>query len=121
MDNKQLVNKFYEEVFKNGDLSNIDTFMKNDYIQHSPEVKNGKAGFIEFIKLFLKLEPKINILNISSDNDYVYVFFKCDLNNGHTNKVCDIYRISDNKLAEHWDIIEKNIEDVKTASGNPLF
>lgn len=121
MNNKQVVQKFYDEVFMNGNLSNLDNLMKDDYIQHSPEVKNGKKGFIEFINFFLKLDPKIDIINISADHNYVYVFFKCVLNNGHINKVCDVYRLENDKLAEHWDIIEKNVEDVQTASGNPLF
>lgn len=121
MTNKDIVVKFYNQVFSNGDLSNIDDFMRDDYIQHSPEVKNGKEGFIEFIKFFLTLEPKIDIINVSEDNDYVYVFFKCVLNNGHVNKVCDVYRMKNQKLAEHWDVIEKNVENIQTASGNPLF
>ena len=33
------------------------------------------------------------------DGDIVYVFFKCTLENGAINKVCDIYRIEDGKLA----------------------
>ena len=51
----------------------------------------------------------------------VYVFFKCTLKNGHVNKVCDIYRLQDGQLAEHWDIIEHNVEDVQSRNGNGLF
>ena len=51
----------------------------------------------------------------------VYVFFKCTLQNGHVNKVCDIYRLQDGQLAEHWDIIEHNVEDTQSRNGNGLF
>ncbi|MEI3340338.1 MAG: hypothetical protein V8R80_10670 [Eubacterium sp.] len=46
MTNKEIVLKFYEEVFNGWDVSNIDTYMKDDYIQHNPNCENGKAGFL---------------------------------------------------------------------------
>ena len=42
--------------------------MKDDYLQHNPTVKNGKAGFREFITGFLKMQPQIDIINISADH-----------------------------------------------------
>ena len=121
MDNKQIVSDFYHDVFENGDLSKLDDYMRDDYVQHSPEVKDHKKGFVEFIKGFLKMKPKFRILNISSDKNMVYVFFKCTLSNGHVNKVCDIYRMQGHKLAEHWDIIEKNVESIKSNNSNGIF
>lgn len=54
-------------------------------------------------------------------DDVVYVFFKCTLNNSHVNKVCDIHRLQDGQLAEHWDIVEHNVEDVQSRNSNSLF
>ena len=34
MTNKELVLKFYDEVFNNWDISNLDNYMKDNYIQH---------------------------------------------------------------------------------------
>ena len=48
MTNKEVVLKFYEEVFNNWDVSNIDEYMKDDYIQHNPTAENGKDGFLRF-------------------------------------------------------------------------
>ena len=95
--------------------------MRDDYIQHSPEVEDHKTGFIKFINGFLKMSPRFKILNISADGNMVYVFFKCTLANGHVNKVCDIYRMANHKLAEHWDIIEKNVESIKSNNSNGIF
>lgn len=34
--NKSLVWEFYDQVFSRGDTSNIDWFMRKDYIRHNP-------------------------------------------------------------------------------------
>ena len=108
MTNKELVLKFYDEVFNNWDISNLDNYMKDNYIQHNPTAPSGKEGFVEFTKVFFSLKPHMDIIHIGEDGDIVYVFFKCTLENGAINKVCDIYRIEDGKLAEHWDVVEHN-------------
>ena len=119
--NKSLVQEFYNQVFSQGDISNLDRFMRDDYIQRNPTCADGKSGFLEFIKGFLSLGPQIDIIRLSGEDDMVYVFFKCTLKNGHVNKVCDIYRLQDGQLAEHWDIIEHNVEGVKSRNDNGLF
>lgn len=91
--NKSLVQEFYDQVFSRGYTSNIDRFMRDDYIQHNPTCADGKTGFLEFIKGFLALGSQIDIIRLNGDGDMVYVFFKCTLQNGHVNKVCDIYRL----------------------------
>lgn len=122
MTNKELILKFYEEVFNNWDTSNIDLYMKEDYIQHNPNAKDGKAGFLEFCDKFLSLKPHMEISKIIAEEDYVCVFFKCTIGvNGSINKVFDLYRIEDGKLAEHWDSVEHDIGNVKPVHNNGLF
>ena len=119
--NKSLVQEFYDQVFSKGDTGDIDRFMRDDYIQHNPTCADGKAGFLEFITGFLSMDPKIDIIKLNAEGDMVYVFFKCTLKNGHVNKVCDIYRLEGGQLAEHWDIIEHNVEDIKSRNSNGIF
>ena len=82
MTNKELVLKFYDEVFNNWDISNLDDYMKDNYIQHNPTAPDGKEGFVEFTKFFFGLKPHMDIIHIGEDGDIVYVFFKCTLENG---------------------------------------
>ena len=121
MSNKEVVLKFYDEVFNNRDLSNIDTYMKEDYIQHNPTCENGKSGFLKFAEFFLGMKPHMDIIKIGEDGDMVYVFFKCTLESGMINKVCDIYRIEDGMLAEHWDIVNHDVGGVESINGNDIF
>lgn len=122
MTNKELILKFYEEVFNNWDLSKIDLYMHDDYKQHNANVENGKGGFIKFCEMFLSLKPHMEIYHILSDDDIVCVFFKCTLgSNGMINKVFDMYRIKDGKLAEHWDCVEHDIGNIVPVHANGLF
>lgn len=121
MTNKEIVLKFYDEVFNGWDLSNIDAYMRDDYIQHNPTCEDGKAGFLKFAAFFLGLEPHMDIISAAEDGDMVFVFFKCTVSSGMVNKVCDIYRLEDGKLAEHWDIIEHDVAGVESKNGNGLF
>ena len=54
MSNKEIVLNFYEKVFNNWDLSDLETVMREDYMQHSPEVEDGREGFVKFMNEFLK-------------------------------------------------------------------
>lgn len=41
---KSLVYEFYDQVFSRGDTSNLDRFMRNDYIQHNLEDVQSRNG-----------------------------------------------------------------------------
>ena len=122
MSNKEIVLKFYDEVFNGWDLTNVDKYMKADYMQHSPEVEDGRDGFLRFAEGFLAQKPHMDIFKVFEDGDYVLVFFKCTFEGrSDATKVMDIYRLEEGMLAEHWDIIQANIDDSKNASGRSNF
>ncbi|MBQ9412625.1 MAG: nuclear transport factor 2 family protein [Oscillospiraceae bacterium] len=121
MTNKEIVLAFYDKVFSAWDLGPVDQFMKPDYRQHSPEAKDGRDGFKEFAAGFFQGKPKFDIKNIAEDGDMVYVFFQCSFANGTAAKVCDIYRLEDGLLAEHWDVLQPIDPNDPGASGNGHF
>lgn len=50
------------------------------------------------------------------------MFFRCDFRtNGGAAKVCDIYRVEDGMLAEHWDVIQPISADDASNNGNGHF
>ncbi len=122
MSNKELILKFYDEVFNNWDLSNLDEYMLDSYKQHNPTVPDGKAGFLKFAEKFLSMKPKMEIHHIVCEGDLVVVFFKCTMGvNGMENKVFDMYRIENGKLAEHWDCVQHDIGSMEDINGNGQF
>ena len=122
MTNKEVVMKFIDEVFNAHDLSKLDEFMKDDYMQHSVEAQDGKEGFRKFCEGFFQLDPYMDVKRIfESDDNTVAVFFKCHFKGGHAAKVVDMYRIEDGKLAEHWDVVQQLTEEDAANNGRGSF
>src|SRR5437868_1219459 len=56
--NKALVLEFWRVVFEAQNAEAAKTYLAEDYIQHNPLVKTGRAGFIEFFsKIWTKPRP----------------------------------------------------------------
>ena len=119
--NKKVVRDFYEEVFRKHNLAAVDRFMHDDYIQHNPDTRQGKAGFIEFhIGFFAAIPDSCASINeIVADGDLVFVYNT--ITGTHTGKgfldhpptgnkikfdVVDMFRLRDGKLCEHWDVAD---------------
>ena len=113
--NKALVTDFYKQVIGQRDLSQVDTFISDNYIQHSPMGKDGKAGIVEMLQ-FLKTLPKPEhvtspVTIVIADGDFVAI--QLDINfMGSRKLVVDLFRVEDGKLAEHWDAIQDVAADV---------
>jgi predicted SnoaL-like aldol condensation-catalyzing enzyme len=120
-ENKKVVGDFYEEVFRKHDLTVVDRFMHDDYIQHNPDADQGSAGFIEFHKGFFAAIPDscATVIQMVAENDLVYVYNR--ITGTHTGKgfldhpptgnkidycVVDMFRLRDGKLCEHWDVAD---------------
>ena len=122
MDNKSLVSEFYQQFFNGHDLTAPLRMVREDYIQHNPMAESGKDGFIKFCDKFLAMKPHMEIRHIIEEGDLICVFFKCTMQaNGMENKVFDLYRIEDGKLAEHWDCVEHDIGKITPVHQNGLF
>jgi len=80
--NRKIVERLINEVFNNHNLSNLDEYMRDDYIQHSPFVPQGKANFIEFFEMLFKAIPDYQhtILKMVAEGDIVMVYHTT---NGH--------------------------------------
>lgn len=118
--NKELIGKFAEEVFSKKDLTGLDKYMKKDYIQHNPLVKQGSAGFEEFFRSWFLSVPDFNysLKKIIVNDDHVWVYGTYEgtqrsewlgipaTNKEYSFKAVDIFRIENGKLAEHWDVLD---------------
>jgi predicted SnoaL-like aldol condensation-catalyzing enzyme len=105
--NKTIVRECYRKIIRDLDLSLVDVFIKDDYIQHSPTVKNGKAGVLEMLH-FLKTLPKpaeqgpSPVIRVIAEGDLVAVHLDVKFM-GRRVAVIDLFRVEDGLLAEHWD------------------
>lgn len=102
-----------------GDTQLAHTLIREDYIQHSPTVKTGRAGFLEFVQLLKELPQAANptppFFRTIAQNNMVAVHIGIEFM-GQQKAVIDLFRIENGQLAEHWDASE----DVPEKADNPL-
>ena len=119
--NKEIVHTFYRQVIGQQDETLADQLLTDDYIQHNPMVKTGKAGFFEtlaFLKQMPKPEnPKKPIVRTIAEGEYVALHLSVEIM-GTQKVVIDLFRLEDGKLAEHWDAMEDH--PATTVNGNTM-
>ncbi|WP_435261097.1 nuclear transport factor 2 family protein [Tenacibaculum sp. nBUS_03] len=94
------------------DLTAIENYVADDYIQHNPTVADKKSGLISLLN-FLKsinYQSKTIIAKVIAQGDMVVIHSKVEDLNKKENAisgVVDIFRFDDNgMIIEHWDLIE---------------
>lgn len=109
MNNREVIEKMYEEFFNGHDVNAALKYVREDYIQHNPGVGQGRAALMEGFGQKFIVEPtfKLVIQKIICEDDMAAVYLKNVDPEGNTKcRVVDIYRLQDGKLAEHWDVLQ---------------
>ena len=119
--NKALVHDAFDTLFNRRDYSAAEKFWSPDYIQHSAHIEPGRDGLFNLIRNApdtLRYEHQL----IVAEGDYVIIHGRFS---GHGPPVAwiaaDIVRIENDRLAEHWDIIEDEATKAQSKSGLPMF
>ena len=119
--NKDVVTAFYNDVFIRHDMTRLDTYMRDDYIQHNQDCPQGKIGFIKFFKEIFGAVPDFTYIlkKMVAEGDIVMAFSRTMGTHSGGEwlgkeadgapldyDVVDIFRVQDGKIAEHWDVAD---------------
>lgn len=116
---KSIVLDFYRRALGQGDTAFVEQFVADDYVNHSPMVKSGKAGLLEAVRYMGSLpKPPKPFLRLIAEDDYVVTNMAFQWA-GARKVVIDLFRFRDGKLAEHWDAVAD--EPATTLSGRPVM
>jgi len=119
--NKDVVSRFYNDVFIQHDMSCIDEYMRDDYIQHNGDCPQGKAGFLDFFDTIFKAVPDFSytLKKMVAEDDIVMAY--STTTGTHTGDewlgqtatgarlsfdVVDVFRVEGGQIAEHWDVAD---------------
>ena len=119
--NKALVTTAYQELFGAKDLSSLDRYFKEDYIQHNPMVPTGREALRQvLLSLGFDKAPKskVDFVRVSAEGDLVWLHTHA-LWAGAESVIVDIFRVEDGKIAEHWDVIQPI--PAKSANKNGMY
>jgi epsilon-lactone hydrolase len=119
--NRSLVIEAFETLFNERDYPRAQEFWSPDYIQHSAHIPPGRTGLFELVKS-LPAELRYEHQLVVAYGDHVMLHGRFS-GHGHPANwvVADVVRIADGKLAEHWDVIQDEVDRTQSASGLPMF
>ena len=120
MTNKEIVETAVTAVFAQRDLSPLDKYFHSGYIQHNPALPNGTEVLRELIPS-LPEDFKYEVGTITENEDIVMVHGRFSNWHGKNYIAVDIFRVENGKLAEHWDVLQEEVETEKTVTGNKMF
>ena len=87
-----------------GDEASVAVVNPDKYIQHNPQTDEGGEGLAALFKRLSKSSPRVNIVRIFSDGDYVFAHTEYDFDTSRIG--FEIFRFEENLTVEHWDNIQ---------------
>lgn len=116
---EQAIN-YLNAVFNEKDLVKVETFWKDDMIQHNPSMPNGLdvlRGSITSEDNQISYEPGIAM----EEGNIVAVHGRYSNWFGKTMIAVDYFRVEDGKFIEHWDVMQEEVPASEAVNGNAMF
>jgi predicted SnoaL-like aldol condensation-catalyzing enzyme len=108
--NKAVVEKLMNEVFLNGNNENLTTYINPEkYIQHNSAVADGLDGLGAALKYFAEnglVMEYHKIHKILGQGNFVLVMSEGKFGKGDHVAYFDLFRLENNQVVEHWDVIQ---------------
>lgn len=122
-DNKRNAIAFYDMMFNQCQPhAAIDRFVGDVYIQHNPEVADGKDAFIAFFEQMATTYPgkRVTFKRAVAEGNLVVLHCHQVLPGEGEWAGIDIFRLDDaGKIVEHWDVLQRVPKG--SANSNTMF
>lgn len=123
-DLKDLVMKGMNAFFRDYDEEGVKKYYAEDYIQHNPHVPTGIEPVLGFLPALKKAGTTFRTHRILQDEDMVIMhntYDKAEAFGAKEVLTFDIFRVENDKIAEHWDCLQAFDPKAKNGSGHTLI
>jgi predicted SnoaL-like aldol condensation-catalyzing enzyme len=121
--NKSNAQAFYELMFNQCQPRQaVEQYVGAEYIQHNPEVADGKAAFIDYFERMSTQFPdkKVTFERVIAEGNDVVLHCHQYWPGSQDYAGIDIFRFdADGKIVEHWDVLQ--VVPDKAANDNTMF
>ena len=123
--NRLLVKGLSEEVFGKQNFGLLERLWNVNYIQHNPYVGNGRAALQSVIHYISAPGKGYRVIHSMADGDIAAACAHITPQGANPHDefaggmVCDLYRVANFELVEHWDIYQPT--PTSTVNGNSMF
>lgn len=123
--NKETVKAFYDLMFnQNKAREAIENYVGDEYIQHNPDVGDGKEAFIEYFERMAQDYPnkKVHFKRVIAEGNLVVLHCHQEWPSIDDKDWAgiDIFRLDDKgKIIEHWDVLQ--IIPMRSKNKNTMF
>ncbi|MFF2864914.1 nuclear transport factor 2 family protein [Streptomyces rubiginosohelvolus] len=116
--NIDIVTTAMRELFVEKDLTALDRYWAEPYVQHSPQLSDGLGtlraavpGLVGF-----SWEPQ----RVAAQGDLVFTHSLVHGWGPGPTVIVDIFRLENDRIVEHWDVVQDLVRPEATASGNSM-
>jgi predicted SnoaL-like aldol condensation-catalyzing enzyme len=120
--NKKTATAFYDAAINQKDYAAASQYLGAQYKQHNPTAADGPEGLKGFIDFLKNRFPnqKGEIKRVVAEGDLVVLHVHSTRGDNTPGRaIVDIFRLENDKVVEHWDVIQDIPE--KPANANGMF
>jgi len=120
--NRAIFTAFVDQLYTRKDVRGaFETYVSPDYIQHNPEISDGRDAAINFlVPMFSAPDARFDVKRVLVDGEFAAVHLNGRLDaSGLGVAVMDLYRFQQGRIVEHWDAIQP--VTLSEANAHPFF